>query len=83
MLYVMNTKLTLRMEETRIRRAKTEARRRGKSVSQMVAEYFDSLGAQPAGPASLPPVTAALLGILKGHSADEEDYRRHLREKHL
>ena len=32
----MNTKLTLRMDETVISKAKGEARRRGKSVSKMV-----------------------------------------------
>ena len=42
----MNVKLTLRLDDRRIRRAKAEARRRGKSVSQMVAEYFDALGGQ-------------------------------------
>lgn len=71
------------MEEGLVRRAKTEARRRGKSVSRMVAEYFDSLGALPKAPNSLPPVTSALVGILKGQSASEDDYNRHLREKHL
>jgi hypothetical protein len=71
------------MEPERIWKAKAEARRRGKSVSQMVADYFDSLGAQPLEPAALPPATAALVGILKGHPVSDEDYRRHLREKHL
>lgn len=78
----MNTKLTLRMEEGLIRRAKSEARRRGKSVSRMVAEYFDLLGARPKASDSLPPVTASLVGILK-QPVSEDDYRRHLREKHL
>jgi len=41
--YVMNTKLTLRMDEHLVRRAKAEASRRGKSVSQMVSEFVDSL----------------------------------------
>ena len=35
------------MEDEEIRRAKTEARRRGKSVSRMIAHYFDSLGKRP------------------------------------
>jgi len=79
----MKTKLTLRMDEGLVRRAKTEARRRGKSVSRMVAEYFSSLGSRPATPSSLPPVTSSLLGILKGQPVSEDDYKRHLREKHL
>ncbi len=36
----MQTKLTLRLDEALIQRAKAEARRTGKSVSQLVAEYF-------------------------------------------
>jgi len=49
----------------------------------MVAEYFSSLGSRPATPSSLPPVTSSLLGILKGQPVSEDDYKRHLREKHL
>ena len=83
MVYVMNTKLTLRMEEGLILRAKDEARRRGKSVSRMVAEYFDLLGQRPNPSDSLPPVTSSLTGILKGRRVSEDDYKQHLREKHL
>ena len=79
----MNTKLTLRMDERLVRRAKAEARRRGKSVSRMVADYFDSLGARPQTSDSLPPVTCSLVGILKAQAVSEEDHKRHLREKHL
>ena len=40
----MQTKLTLRLEEQLIERAKAHAKKRGKSVSQMVADYFALLG---------------------------------------
>ena len=83
MLYVMHTKLTLRMEEGKVSRAKSEARRRGKSVSRMVADYFDLLGKQPESPNSLPPVTSSLIGIIKEPLLSEDDYKRHLIEKHL
>ena len=36
----MNTKLTLRLEEELIKSAKNHANIIGKSVSQMVADYF-------------------------------------------
>jgi hypothetical protein len=78
----MNVKLTLRMEDGEIRRAKTEARRRGKSVSRMVADYFDSLGKRPNRAKTLPPVTSMLIGIIKDRSTSESDYKRHLSEKH-
>ena len=79
MLYVMNTKLTLRLEASLVQQAKAEAKPRGKSVSQMVAEYFDSLGAAN-GP--LPTVTSSLAGIAQGHALSVEDHRRHTRTKH-
>ena len=79
----MNTKLTLRMDESIVRKAKMEAKRRGKSVSQMVAEYIESIGLQQNSEKALPPTTASLVGILKGKRISEEDYKTHLREKYL
>jgi hypothetical protein len=79
----MQTKLTLRLDEKLIERAKGEAERRGKSVSQMVAEFFGSLGKARRAGASLPPVTASLLGAARGKSLSEADYKRHLRDKYL
>ncbi len=78
----MATKLTLRMEERLIRRAKREASRRGKSLSRMVAEYFDAVTGVAPPRTPDPPVTAALRGLLKGKAVSEEDYRRHLVRKH-
>ena len=78
----MNTKLTLRMDAELIRTAKKEASRRGKSVSQIVGEFFDSLASGRREPSELPPITSSLVGILKGRGASESDYRRHLREKY-
>lgn len=79
----MNTKLTLRLDHKSIRRAKQAAETRGKSVSQMVSEFFDSLENNEPTTSSYPPVTASLLGLLKGKSLSKEDYRLHLRDKHL
>jgi Family of unknown function (DUF6364) len=79
----MNTKLTLRMDEDIVRKAKMEAKRRGKSVSQMVAEFIESIGLQQNSEKELPPTTASLVGILKGKEISEEDYKTHLREKYL
>jgi hypothetical protein len=79
----MNIKLTLRMDETLIRKAKREARRRGKSVSGMTAEYFASLDRMKAAEEDLPPVTKSLVGVLHGRRVSERDYKRHLKEKYL
>ena len=82
-MYVMRTKLTLRIEEALVRRAKAEAARRGKSVSQMVSEFVALLGSPQRDKQKLPPITASLVGVLKGHRVSEADYKKHLREKHL
>jgi len=79
----MNTKLTLRLDDRLIERAKGEAEKRGKSVSQMVAEFFGSLGSVSKNGANFPPRTASLLGVLRKKSSAESDYKRHLREKYL
>ncbi|HMP76920.1 MAG TPA: DUF6364 family protein [Kiritimatiellia bacterium] len=80
----MNTKLTLRLDNRLIERAKGEAEKRGKSVSQMVGEFFGSLGpASQRGPAEYPPITSSLLGALRDKPHAENDYKRHLREKYL
>ena len=86
-MYVMKTKLTLRMDDELVRQAKAEAARRGKSVSQMVGEFIDSLSAAhrdaARGAEELPPVTASLVGVLKGHDVSQADYKKHLLEKYL
>ena len=80
----MHTKLTLRLDEKLVRRAKAHAKRAGKSVSQMVADYFALLGVQPEDDAlELTPTVRSLKGALRGAEIDAEDYRRHLREKYL
>jgi hypothetical protein len=78
----MQTKLTLRMDTEQVRMAKTEAGRRGKSVSKIVGEFFDSLASESKAEPAFPPITSSLVGILKGRGVSEADYRKHLREKH-
>jgi len=70
------------MDETLVRKAKSEAKRRGKSVSRMVSEFIDSLDAPRSNKREMPPVTASLLGLLKGRRLSEADYKKHLREKY-
>jgi hypothetical protein len=71
------------MDDAVIRKAKIEAKRRGKSVSRMVAEFIESIGSRPDSEKVLPPTTASLVGILKGKEISEDDYKVHLREKYL
>jgi len=79
----MQTKLTLRLDDKLIERAKSHAQRTGKSVSKMVEDYFELLPArEEVGARPLTPIVSSLLGILKGARVDEEDYRKHLEEKY-
>ena len=82
----MQTKLTLRLEQRLIRRAKAYARRTGKSVSELVADFFSRLEA-PAdeatpGVVAQSPAVQSLVGALARARVDEADYRAHLAEKH-
>lgn len=78
----MNAKLTLRMDDKLIAMAKEEAAIRGKSVSQMVGDFFDQLARTQTSVQKMPPVTASLRGVLKGVVVSEEDYKKHLQEKY-
>lgn len=80
----MHAKLTLRLEEDLIQVAKDYAARTGKSLSQIVADYFALLTTKPAAPEEgTTPVVRSLRGALRGAAVDETDYRRHLEEKYL
>jgi hypothetical protein len=75
---IPSTKLTLRLPDSLIERAKSFSQVSGKSVSQIVADYFSSLPAPKAANESeaLPPLVASLYGLLKDVRVDEEDYHR-------
>lgn len=81
----MNTKLTLRLDETLISKAKAYAKRNRKSLSQIVAEYFNALAQKKNGKMDKPlgPITKQLFGALKGVEISEENYKRHLERKYL
>jgi hypothetical protein len=78
----MASKLTLRMDEDVIRQGKQAARERGKSVSRLVADYFQLLGRASEEESRLPPITRSLVGIAAGSELDEEDFRRYQERKH-
>ena len=79
----MQTKLTLRLEDTLIEQAKYYAAQSGKSVSQIVADYFRLLTSGKNTPASTStPITQSLRGLLKNSNLDECDYRKYLEGKY-
>jgi len=80
----MQTKLTLRLEDQLIEQAKSYAAHAGKSVSQIVADYFKLLTAEKIKSDSpSTPVTQSLRGLLRDAKLDEKDYKKYLEEKHL
>jgi Family of unknown function (DUF6364) len=79
----MNTKLTLRLDDDLIRRAKRHAAATGSSVSQVVAHYFALMdGGEAAGTVPITPRVRALTGVLSGRAVDERDYLEYLEEKY-
>jgi hypothetical protein len=80
----MNTKLTLRLDENLIKSAKNYATISGKSVSQMVADYFYLLDKKSIKkPAQTTPIVKSLRGSLKDTDLNETDYKRYLEDKYL
>ncbi len=80
----MHTKLTLRLDDRLIAQAKDYARDTGKSLSQIVAEYFSAIvsGRQP--DYTQTPTVAGLRGVLKNAGVvGLSDYHTHLEDKHL
>ena len=77
----MKTKLTLRLDDKLIASAKRHSAESGKSVSQLVSDFFALLDAQDA-EVDITPRVRSLRGVLAGSGLDESDYRRHLEEKY-
>lgn len=78
----MQTKLTLRMDQELIRKAKKYAEETGTSVSKMVAEYFDHLSDFEAEEEDLPPVLKRLSGVLGRQEINEDEYYEYLEKKY-
>ena len=80
----MNTKLTLWLDEKLIASAKRHSAASGRSVSQLVADFFSLLEAQSTSTdVEVTPRVRALRGVLAGSELDEGEYRRHLENKYL
>ena len=79
----MQAKLTLRLEEDLIEHAKLVAKNSGKSLSQLVADYFLRLSQETQSLDVVPPITASLKGVLAQTDAmNEQDYRDYLEQKY-
>ena len=80
----MQAKLTLRVEETLIRKAKRLAKLRGTSVSRIFGDFISTQSNELPSD-ELPPITSSMLGVIRKGRADvdEDDYRKYLEDKHL
>ena len=78
----MNTKLTLRLDDRLITSAKRHSAESGRSVSQLVADFFALIEIE-AGDIEATPRVRSLRGVLAGSGLDVSDYKRHLEEKYL
>ena len=78
----MQTRLTLRLDAQLVKDAKRYARQTGKSLSQVVTEYFSALPSLEAAPCELTPAVSRLKGVLAGTKLAVDDYRAHLEGKH-
>lgn len=78
----MQTKLTLRLEDSLIQQAKKYAKQHDKSLSQVVADYFQVL-TQQSKKSKTSPITKSLIGILDTNNIDENDYKKYVEEKYL
>jgi hypothetical protein len=80
----MQTKLTLRVEEALVRKAKLLAKKRGTSVSRIFGDYITEQ-AHGLPDEDLPQVTASMLGALRKEGAivSEADYQEHFEARYL
>jgi len=80
----MNTKLTLRLDDSLIETAKQYSASNGKSLSQTVADYFTVIKNEHIGQNTvLTPTVRSLKGVLEHSGVTEADYHQHLEDKHL
>jgi hypothetical protein len=81
----MSTKLTLRLNDGVIKKAKKKARTKGVSLSRMVEDYFKSVAEIEEGEVRESPVLYEIAGVLSGRTRAEKtksDYWKHLSEKY-
>jgi hypothetical protein len=82
---LMTTKLTLRLDDTVIRKAKKTASKKGVSLSRMVEDYFKAVADQGAQEVRESPVLYEVSGVLTGKQDAEQlrmGYRKHIAEKY-
>lgn len=81
----MTTKLTLRLNDGLIRKAKKKAQSKGVSLSRMVEDYFKSVADIEQHEVRESPVLYEIAGVLSGKpnpDTTKVEYRKHLAGKY-
>ena len=78
----MQSKLTLRLDDSLIKQAKVFAKQHEKSLSLVVSDYFQLL-TKDIEAIDIPPVTQSLIGVLGSSDVEVDDYKKHLEAKYL
>lgn len=82
----MGAKLTLRIDDAVIKKAKRLASARKVSLSRMVSDYFKSISAKHNEEAIDSPILMELTGILSPKSNNKKllnSYKKHIEDKYL
>jgi hypothetical protein len=82
----MTTKLTLRVDEALIDRAKKIARLKGVSLSRFVSDYFQSVTEKQREKIPESPILSEIAGILsskKNRRILTGSYKKHIKDKYL
>jgi hypothetical protein len=80
----MNNKLTLKLDNQVIERAKTYARKKNTSLSKLIESYLELLTTSGKNdPEEVTPLVKSLSGIIKPSKIDhKKEYRKHLLKKY-
>jgi hypothetical protein len=70
----MDTKLTIKLDEDVITRAKSYAKRRKTSLSKMIESYLDSVTKPESKEIEITPLVKSLSGVVK--LTDDYDYKK-------
>lgn len=82
----MATKLTLRLDEKLIDRAKKVAKVKGVSLSRLVSDYFKSISSKQRQENAASPILSEISGILSSKAERKKllkSYKKHIEDKYL
>jgi len=79
----MQAKLTLRLDQKAIQRAKRYVKRHQRSLSKIVADYFLALEDENVPEKNWTPLVRSLKGVWAGSKRGSADYHHYLEKKYL